>query len=206
MATPSFVRCLNDFSIRNFITHEQKFPYNKNKSEISDLYEFAWYFIRSTDSFLAREISGIIFYPPDFTEPKPRSGDWGNRESYEYEHNGCFLVEISPKHKWQVNIQGYGVPINLFSKDKKHNWLELDITQLVDNDYRYDDVVLSLDDIFDDRPEDIKVKDADVGREKTFDKYLSTGEDIKDIEGILIDPPAGVKYMIAGYFELYMYY
>ena len=24
--------------LRNFITHEQKFPYNKNKSEISDLY------------------------------------------------------------------------------------------------------------------------------------------------------------------------
>ncbi len=205
---PILLRKLND--LRNLITHEQKDPYSKDKSLINELSEFTWYFLRSTDSFLGRNISGIIFYPPDFTEPKRSGDDWYDEGS---EYKGCFLMKISPKDKWQVNIDGHGVPVNLFSKTEKKDWLQLIIRDfddwIVDEELGLNPYHLNLDYLFKDKPkevEDAEKENRDADREKRFDKYSSSSENIKHCEGTLIGPAWAVGYMIKEYFELYMYY
>jgi len=198
--------------LRNIITHEQKDPYSKDKSEIIELSEFTWYFIRSTDAFLAREISGTIFYPPDFSEPEPDSliDEWAYSERHQYP--GCFLVRISPKHKWEVNIQGYGVPINLFSKSKKDGWLELAVNEIdafIENltpdeiAARYRFALEGLDDA----PPALPTEDErNAEREKILDEYFSSGKSIWHFEGALIGSSKALKFFIHKYFELYMYY
>jgi len=142
----------------------------------------------------------MTFYPPDFSEPEPLVGDWVSSESYEY--NGCFLVKISPKHNWRVHFQGYGVPINLFSKNEKEHCFQLIVNYFDDAD-EYQDLGKCLRDFgLEGPPEEIKI----AGREKRFDKYLLSNESIKDFQGTLIGPPTVQGFIIKEYFELYMYY
>ncbi|HQU36098.1 MAG TPA: hypothetical protein PLR65_05900 [Anaerolineales bacterium] len=49
---PLLVKKLID--LRNFVIHEQKYPHNDEKHSINELFEFTWYFIRTTYSFLSR--------------------------------------------------------------------------------------------------------------------------------------------------------
>jgi hypothetical protein len=202
---PILLRKLND--LRNLITHEQKDPSGKDKLLINELSEFTWYFIRSTDSFLGRNISGIIFYPPDFSEPGPNPLVDGYDESYEYD--GCFLVRISPKHKWQVNIDGHGVPVNLFSKQEKKDWLQLVVRDfddwVIDEELGLNpfDILLSL---VDDIPKEVRDAEKDAEREKRLNKYLLSSDNIKHFEGTINGHSKAVNYIIKEYFELYMYY
>jgi len=188
--------------LRNIITHEQKDPYSKDKSEIIELSEFTWYFIRSTDSFLAREVSGTIFYTPDFLEDDI-AGSGFDFDTFSYTdhfpYNGCFFISVFPKREWQVEIRGYELPITLFSKQEKRGWLELVVNH-------FDDLIVDeelglnpFDHLFDEIP-------TEGWKEKRFDKYSSLGESIKNFEGTLIGPPAALRFMIQEYFELYMYY
>jgi hypothetical protein len=212
---PILYRKLND--LRNLITHEQKDPLTKDKPLIEELFEFTWYFIRSTDSFLGRYVSGIVFYPPDDTEPD--SAEFFDEEEYSlYEHDesqkykGCFLVEISPHKKWRVNIKGYEVPISLFSKQEKKNWLEIIIEDFDDLSEKRDIdpelltklLLAALDEQIDGQKE--PEVDKDIARKKRFDEYSSSGNLINKFEGILVAPSIFIDYAIKAYFELYMYY
>jgi len=193
---PVLRRKLND--LRNFITHEQKDPYGKDKSVINELYEFAWYFIRSTDSFLGRYISGIVLYPPDSSDVRHVDND--------SEFDGCFLVRFSPKHKWEVDIEGYRVPINLFSKNEKEHWFQLVVNHfddfIVGNELGRNVFDYSIAFPFEDGSDD----SIDVGREKKFDKYSSSSESIKHFKGTLLGPDTVLRSMIEEYLELYMFY
>jgi len=187
--------------LRNFVTHQQKYPFNKEKSTIIELYEFAWYFIRSTDSFLTREISGTIFYPPDFLEDDI-AGSSFDFDTFSYTdhfpYNGCFFISAFPKREWQVEIRGYGLPINLFSKEEKKDWLELVVNH-------FDDLV--VDEELDLNPFDLlDDMSIDGWRERRFDKYSSSDDNIKHFEGTLIGPAKYLAKIIKGYIDLYMYY
>jgi hypothetical protein len=189
--------------LRNFVIHQQKYPFNKEKSIIIELHEFAWYFIRSTDSFLARDISGTIFYPPNFSEDAiVGSGFDFDDFSYtdHFPYDGCFFISVFPKHEWQIEIRGYGLPINLFSKEEKKDWLELVVSHFDDSVV---DEELGLLNPYDDSLIDTS---TDEWRERRFDKYSSSGDNIKHFEGTWIGPPAALRYMIKEYFKLYMYY
>jgi len=182
---------------RNIITHEQKDPYSKAKSEITELFEFTWYFIRSTDSFLGRQISGIVLYPPDSSDVKHVDDS---------EFDGCFLINFRPMHKWQVDIEGYRVPISLFSKNEKEHWFQLIVNHF--DDFAVDEELgLNIyDQIFAHPFEEIPSDIMDAGREKRFDKYSLSSDDIKHFKGTLTGPPTALRFMIEGYFELYMFY
>lgn len=101
---------------------------------------------------------------------------------------------------------GYEVPINLFSKQEKKNWLEIvvecfdELSQEQDYDLILKRALAALDG--QQEPE----IDQDVVREKRFDEYSSSSNPIKKIEGSVIGPSIFMNYAIKEYFELYMYY
>ncbi len=190
--------------LRNFVVHQQNYPLNKDKTIIMELFEFAWYFIRSTDSFLARDISGIIFYSPDFSE-EAIVGSGFDFDTFTYinhfPYDGCFFITVFPQYEWRVEVRGYGLPINLFSKEEKKGRLEIAVKH-------FDDLVVDeelglnpFDHLLDDT-----LTDRDGWREKRFDKYSLSSDSIKHFEGTLIGPSKAVNYVIKKYFELYMYY
>lgn len=195
---PLLVKKLID--LRNFVIHEQKYPHNDDKHSINELFEFTWYFMRSTDAFLSRKISGIILYPPDF------SGATIDDDDFEYDR--CFLAETYAYPRWQVDIKGYGVPINLFSKTENKGWLELAVADFNDHDiYGELGIVMGLPTgVGDSPPEEITNDVRDEQRRKRIDKYFSSGANIKSFEGTLIGPSEMMKSIIKEYFTLFMFY
>lgn len=199
---PALVKKLID--LRNSVIHEQKFPRNSDKHSIDELFEFTWYFMRSSDSFLGRVISGMVLYPPDFSDAA------FDEDDFEYvKYDGCFFVEISPKHKWRVDIGGYGIPINLFSKTENKDWLELAVNDFDDRDiYGELGIGMSMPTRVGDSPPPEKITNdiRDEQRRKRIDKYFSSGTKITHFEGKLIGPSEIVKSIIKEYFTLFMFY
>jgi hypothetical protein len=60
--------------------------------------------------------------------------------------------------------------------------------------------------LVDDIPKEVWETDRDAEREKRFNKYSSSIDNIKQIQGTINGPSKAVTYMIKWYFELYMYY
>jgi len=201
---PIMLKKLND--IRNTITHEQKYPSGKEKAAITELLEFTWYFIRSTDSFFGRNISGIIYCPSDlldwFDPGDPCSEMEDPFDGINGNTSGCCVIDISAQNDWEIQIRGRELPIALFSKTEKDGWLELNCYDL------NDEPTIGVNDFLKMEDEWTNEDDEREDRERVMrmDQCLISGEKIKSFEGNLISPPEKLRAIIKLYFALYMRY
>jgi len=110
--------------LRNIVIHEQKAPLGKDKERIEELWEFAWYYLRSTDSFLTRYIEGMFFYSPELDETPFYDMEYYGLSS---EENCIEIKKILFSKDERIQLSGKQLPSSLFSLDEKENWLEMDV-------------------------------------------------------------------------------
>jgi hypothetical protein len=185
--------------LRNIIVHEQRYPSNKDRNAILELWEFVWYFIRATDSFLGRDITSMIFYPEKRMLSRPF-----DLESFE---EGCIYIFISEKSNWQINMFGRELPSNLFSQDQNQEWIEVEIEDFRD----HEEVVFTEYDF--ENPKEIsdeEKREEELARlsrlKESIDKTLSSGQTVKSFQGDIVGPPDKLKNIIEQHFSLYMFY
>ena len=81
------------YSIRNKVEHEDAAP--PTLSECTELIDFVWYYLRSTDKICSEIPESLIFedYSCDF--------------EHETEKRNWLSISISPEQKWEIRINGW---------------------------------------------------------------------------------------------------
>ena len=111
--------------LRNEVIHEQRAPLGEEKRDIEELWEFVWYFLRSTDAFLARYIYGMFLYPFGMEGVELFHDDWAQPDGSIMFENLLGQDGIPQT----LNMQGEKLPPNLFSVDEKEGWIELKVNE-----------------------------------------------------------------------------
>jgi hypothetical protein len=183
--------------LRNVIVHEQKYPSTKHKKRILEFWEFVWYFIRATDSFLSRRITSMFFYPDEINIGYPI-----NLEDHE---NGCVYIYIGPKKNWEITVLGRNLSASLFSRNAKQSWMEVDVE---DFNNAEDFKMLTLED-FTISEDKAKAREKNAlflkMRQERIAK-LDSMKSVKSFRGEIVGPTERLKELIEQYIELYMYY
>ena len=119
-------------TLRNRDTHQQRSPLGTEKKKIEELWEFAWYFLRTTDMFLKRYIHGMFLYSRDTEGIPVYNDDW-----LEFGPDEVILLnDILPDDVGvNIKIKGKKIPANLFSVDEKDDWMKLNLDLVQDSEH-----------------------------------------------------------------------
>jgi hypothetical protein len=82
-----------------------------NETECLELFEFTWYFLRSTDLLVRRVALSLAFDPPEsILEPRHYGGG----------------IEINPEKDWIPELTAW-VPPRMLSPDMVQGWISLNV-------------------------------------------------------------------------------
>lgn len=106
----------NLIEMRNEVEHEDEEP--PTISRLKELYEFLWYFLRSTEVQI--KASGSLSFDSPYLEDKPKEDN--TAPPYR------IIVDIQPssKNPWEATIQGF-FPTCALSEEQKDEYMIIDI-------------------------------------------------------------------------------